>query len=99
MKIFISGPMTGLPDYNRKAFNDTASELREQGYEVFNPAELEAGHTHDWYMSRCLEALHKCEILYQLEGWNVSKGARIEYEEAIKTGIKIKTASVKTVRA
>lgn len=39
MRIYISGPMTGLPDYNRAAFNAAASALRGQGYDVENPAE------------------------------------------------------------
>lgn len=42
MRIYISGPMTGLPDNNRPAFDAAAKRLREQGHFVINPAELSA---------------------------------------------------------
>ena len=40
MRIYISGPMTGILDHNTHAFNAAASRLRKQGHFVINPAEL-----------------------------------------------------------
>ena len=40
MKIYLSGPMTGLPEYNYPAFHKAARALRAVGYRVVNPAEL-----------------------------------------------------------
>lgn len=31
LKIYIAGPMTGYPDYNRAAFNAKASDLMAEG--------------------------------------------------------------------
>ena len=42
MRIYLSGPMTGLPDHNRAAFAAAAERLRKQGHFVINPAELSA---------------------------------------------------------
>lgn len=42
MRIFISGPMTGLPDHNFPAFEAAAKRLRDDGHFVINPAELSA---------------------------------------------------------
>lgn len=42
MRIYISGPMTGVPDHNRPAFDAAAKCLREKGHFVINPAELSA---------------------------------------------------------
>jgi hypothetical protein len=42
-KIYLSGPMTGLPDLNFPAFHAEAARLRALGYDVINPAELPEG--------------------------------------------------------
>lgn len=79
--IYLSGPMTGLPDYNRPAFARVAEELRAQGKAVFNPGEI--GPTENimpraWYMRRDLEALMKSDSVYVLPGWGESEGAKLE---------------------
>lgn len=40
MRIYISGPMTGLPDGNIPAFNAAAERLRTEGHFVINPADI-----------------------------------------------------------
>jgi hypothetical protein len=40
-KIYIAGPMSGLPEFNFPRFMNTAKRLRKDGWLVFNPAEKE----------------------------------------------------------
>lgn len=37
--LYIAGPMSGIPDYNRPAFYEAEEAFTEGGWDVFNPAD------------------------------------------------------------
>lgn len=64
-RIFLSGPMTGCPNLNVAAFADAHAILKEAGAEeIYDPAveylmqrEKADGHSHEWYMTKCVAEL------------------------------------------
>ena len=92
-RIYISGPMTGLPAFNFPAFHAAAGELRGRGYEVVNPAEINAETNGDWhfYLRADIKALCDCDALALLPGWENSKGAHLELHVAHRLGLQIAT--------
>lgn len=79
-KIYLAGPMTGLPECNYPAFNAAAAQLRELGHTVLNPAENLVPVCGTWqgYMGMALAQLVQCECIVLLPGWADSRGALIE---------------------
>ena len=90
-RIYISGPMTGLPGQNMAAFDAEALRLRGLGFEAENPAEINAWAEDGWHacMRRDLAALLTCDTLALLEGWQRSAGAHLEMHIAHRVGIEI----------
>lgn len=91
MKVFISGPMTDLPDQNYPAFNALARRLRQLGHEVHNPAENKppADGSHAGYMRLSLRQLTFCEGIVLLPGWAESQGALMERAAGQAMGIPV----------
>lgn len=81
-KIYIAGPMTGLPESNYPAFNAAAAKLRALGHEVQNPAENPKRDSWADYMRLGVAQLVQCDCIVLLPGWSESKGALIERQLA-----------------
>lgn len=60
MRIFISGPVSGMPANNVAAFATAAYWLRQAGHEVYSPVEsVPAKCTHEQAMLMCLRELSR----------------------------------------
>lgn len=88
-KVYISGPITGIAFGNRFAFMCARSALELCGYEAVDPSEVKLDDDATWadYMRADLKLLLDCDYIYMLEGWEDSKGARLERELAENLGI------------
>lgn len=90
MKVYISGPMTGLPDYNRAAFFRAAEELKEKGcYVPVHTAWMIDQLTRADYMRMALQMMLTCDAIYLLRGWENSLGARVEKSIADVCGLQL----------
>lgn len=86
MTIYIAGPMSGKPDYNRAAFERARIHLEGKGHIVLNPASLPLGLPERAYMPICMAMLEQADAIYCLEGWEDSRGAMAEVFYAIRQG-------------
>jgi hypothetical protein len=91
MKVYLSGPMTGIPEWNFPAFNAEAARLRAAGHYVVNPAELNPDTSMSWHqcMRADIKALCDCDTLALLPGWEVSQGAHLELHIAHRLGLRV----------
>lgn len=83
MRIYLAGPMTGLPEFNHPEFNRVAGNLREMGHMVFNPAECNPPVSgRDAYRRAMAVDLawisSYAESVWVLPGWETSKGCAVE---------------------
>lgn len=103
-RIFIAGPMTGLPEFNYPAFDDAAHRIKltHVGANVINPADNHGRQTNlpRWkYIHQTLGQIRELAILQistpddamivVLDGWTKSPGARLEVEAAHQLGLDI----------
>ena len=77
-RIYLRGPMTGLPGLNIGTFRAKTTNLRAGGHTVTNPAELNPdGGTWNDCMRRDIAALMEWDAVSTLPGWEHSRGARL----------------------
>lgn len=80
--IYLSGGMSGHPDYNLPAFREAATRLRLEGYRVFNPGEQGAdapeSAPYAIYLPADIRAVLECDAVVALPGWEQSRGALLE---------------------
>lgn len=104
-RIYVAGPMSGIPEFNFPAFDVASVVLRESGHEVTSPAELDrmagfdekgcTGNEHltdkqkHQFARRDLEALLHVDAVAVLPGWGQSAGATNEVRVARWLGLPV----------
>ena len=92
MKIYLSGPISGL-DLNGRRLDFEAAQvaLEEMGHTVFNPMRngLPSEAPTAEHMRRDIEALLHCDAIMMLRRWNHSAGCKLELDVAVAIGLPV----------
>ena len=82
-RLYISGPMSGLPLCNYPAFHAAERMLNDAGFEVVNPAgsTVKDAHYTDLLRQDLVDLVH-CHGVATLPGWERSRGASHEVKTA-----------------
>lgn len=92
MKVYISGPISNDSSYLIK-FRRAETYLKKHGFEVVNPAKILSHFPKNTeyveYINMSLNLLDKCDVIYMLQDWPDSCGARIEYVYACHKNMSI----------
>lgn len=105
MRIYISGPITGVVK-PQVVFGRAAENLVRAGYEVLNPFEIEpicdcppgaeltneSAH-YSCYMRGDIAGMLHCDGVAMLDGWERSKGALLEHFVALSVCMKVMSLS------
>jgi len=81
MRIYVAGPMSGLPEFNYPAFFSASNDLLVMGHEPINPARADGREEcKTWldYMRASLRDVAECDGIATLPGWQDSRGAALE---------------------
>lgn len=90
MRVYCSGPISGMPNLNRSAFADAQQALEDAGYAVVNP--FDVADSTDWQtcMKADIQALMTCDSVATLDGWERSRGAKIEVSLATRLDMPVR---------
>lgn len=98
MKIYISGPVTGIEDNNRKAFHEAVFLWECQGWNAINPLETEPENpTWELCLRKDIALLLGCDAIAMLPGWMDSRGARLEHFIARQLCMTVYNSTTRTI--
>lgn len=90
-RIYLCGKISGMPWGSARAKFEAAEIMLSDSYEVVNPIKICSP---DWSWEECMivdfSHLIRCDLIYVMDNWKQSKGARIELAVAKELGIEIK---------
>lgn len=105
-RYYISGPMTGIAEYNHPVFfaveRDLVNYLKSIGgadWAVANPARNlngETGHDRHVYLALDIQQVLDSDVVVLLPGWEKSPGALLEVDVAYNTGKRFMLATLNT---
>lgn len=95
MKIYISGPISGMPYLNKQAFTAAESFILHMGHQAVNPLKNGLRLTAPWadHMRIDIKMLMDCDAVVYLQGCERSRGASLEIDIARRIGMRCMSLS------
>lgn len=89
---YLSGIMSGMPDYNYNLFYEIEAELIRIGFtNIHNPARHPKQSSYEAYLEYDLNVIKQCKVMILLPQWFTSLGVRREVKLANELGLQILT--------
>ncbi len=100
MRVYIAGPMGGIPNWNHPLFDEAEKRWKEAGHQPYNPAHIDralnypkesetTGQDLRHIMYTDLGCIMFADAIALLPGWENSLGSAVELAFAQFLGIKI----------
>ena len=96
MKYYLAGPMAGMPDCGYPVFADASKWLRDLGYDIVSPHEIqepadvpEGEWSPEAVRLDIQDGLIHCGAIILLPGWTRSKGSIVEFNLAMGLGMEV----------
>lgn len=87
--VYLSGPISNMPELNRPAFKKANEVLTKEGFEVIDPSLNSSLDTWEDYLKFDLPLVCKSDIVVLLDGWENSRGAKLEKFTADQLKIRV----------
>ena len=97
-KMYISGPMTGYPNWNKDAFVKAKDDVKKMGFKPYTPCDITdlppdgteiTAEAYRGYLTDDINVLLKMDAIYMLRGWEGSRGALLEKHVAEALGMSV----------
>lgn len=104
MRVYLSGPIAGMPDQNKDAFMLAAARVQRRGHVPVIPLAIAAwqhdgpcprgytvgeGHSSACWLRADLLVMLQCDAVVMLRGWEWSQGGTLEHRVAVMTGLSV----------
>lgn len=106
MRLYLAGPMRGIPEWNFPAFDAAEEEWSAYNHQVFNPAKIATAYGYGPHNCRGeeqdhlrhvirsdIECIMMCDAVALLPGWENSRGATVEVALAHFLGLPLLDAT------
>jgi len=88
-RVYLAGPMSGMPDMNRPTFYRWEHLLKTQGATILSPAHADQSLMYHVLIRQGLQMVLAANVTVMLHGWKDSNGANVEWAVSSMIGNRV----------